>query len=607
MKTSRQDLLIYLSLSSLLWIYLGLRAAFVPMAHDEIATFHYYVQTADFLPFIAHWDMNNHVVNSALSALFYSVFGLSAFGLRLANLITFPLFCIFLWKTGNLVPNRIARWAFWTAFLLSHGFMEFFSLSRGYGMSMAFLMPALYYTLQATTGFTTLRMMAAMVWSIVATLANMTLLNTLLLLTGWMLLVVWFSGQVNGAVRKLINSLWLMLTGLTPAIFFAIISFKARELGLLYTGGSKGFFTDTVRTLVPKLTGFDSLAVYLICLSVCLFILLYAIRQILKTRSLFHPNLVFLFLLSLNILSYWLLNRFFHVNYPENRVALYLFPLFIGALCFAAGDLAAVTGRRWPFAILFPLLFFPVHFAYNVNLTHSEFYIEDPIPVSFYNAVKATHRPGDYPPTVGGHRLRHFCWSFSDFRNGGTESQVYYGDYPGHIEDFQVVDGSDLQKFETWYSVLLRYEPNDRLLLKRKTDVHRTLLVSEKITDTQQEVTDEYYTLFPGSLDTLAGKTIYIGFSGNIESPAVPFEAWIVAEARDSTGTAVCYEKLALNWLRPAWQGDASYLKNGILIANLPGNVKKLQVYLWNMKKAKFRVTNTTIEIYKESTSGRVD
>jgi hypothetical protein len=464
---------------------------------------------------------------------------------------------------------------------------------------MAFLMPSLYYAVLATKDFTSRRMLAAMAWGILAALANLTLINTFAILTGWMFLLVWFSGRVvPGVLQKLVNTLLLFLTGLTPAIFFALISFKARDLGLLYTGGSKGFFEDTVKTLLPKLTGFDNILLYSVTVVLFLFIAGYGIYRISRERSLLRPELVFLIFLCANILSYWLLNRSLHVNYPENRVAVYLFPLFAGALCFSVGDFAERTGRKGWLLILLPLLFFPLHFAYSLNLTHSEFYLEDPVPVSFYNAVKADHRPGDFPPTVGGHRLRHFCWSFNDFRNGGTESQLTFEDYPGTIEDFQVIDGKELTKFMGNYDVVLRYIPNDRYLMKRRSPAQERILETSGVINMDGERKDEYFTLFSGSLDTLVGKNIYIGFTGNLGSPAVPFEAWIVAEARDSTGKAVCYEKLALNWLRPEWKGEASQLKNGILIANLPVTVKRLQVYLWNMKQKTFSVRDLKTELY---------
>jgi hypothetical protein len=598
MKTRDPGLQIFLLISILVWIYLFIRAIYVPMAHDEIATFHYYIQTADFLPFVAHWDMNNHIVNSALGALFYSLFGLSPFVLRLPNLLMFPLFCFYLWKTGNLIPGRIAQRAFMLTLLLSHGFLEFFSLSRGYGMSMAFLMPVLYHTIRATGEFTTRRMLAALDWGILATLANLALINTFVILCGWMLLLTWFSGKAEGLLRKLLNTLLLMGTGLPPLLFFTLISFKARELGLLYTGGSKGFFIDTVGTLLPKLTGLDNIVIYAVTALLFLFAAGYAVFRMIRERSLLLPGLVFFVFMCGNMLFYWLLNRFLHVNYPGDRVVIYLFPFFIGALCFFAGDLAERTSHKAFLLILAPLLFFPVHFVYSINLTHAEFYIEDPIPVSFYNAVKADHKAGEYPPTVGGHRLGHFCWSFNDFSNGGTESQRTFEDYPGTIEEFQVADGTELDRFKDGYRVLLRYPPNDKYLLKRNVPLQRDLLASSGPITMDGEGSDEYCTLFSGSLDTLAEKNIYIGFTGTIESPSVPFEAWIVAEARDSTGNAVCYEKLALNWLRPEWKGEASHLKNGILIANLPASVRRLQVYLWNMKKVEFEVKNFRTEIY---------
>ena len=599
MNNRSADLILYLLLSFLVWMYLIMRAIHVPFAHDEIATFHYYVQTGEFLPFLSHWDMNNHVVNSALSALFYSLFGLSPLVLRLANLLAFPIFCLYLWKNGKLIPGTAARWIFIASLLLSHGLAEFFSLSRGYGLSIAFLMPALYFTLKATEAFSLRRMLAAMGWAILATLSNLALINTFLILTAWMLLLIWSPSRLRGTSRKLSGTLLLVLTGLAPVALFALISFKARSMGLLYTGGSKGFFTETVKTLIPKLTGFDHWIVYAVVGALFLFAAGYGIYRIIRTHAILHPDLVFLTFLSANILSYWALNRFFQVNYPENRVALYLFPLFAGAVCFAAGGLSEQLNRRYLALLAAPLLFFPVHFAYSLNLNHSDFYIEDPVPVAFFDAVKAAHEPGEYPPTVGGHRLRHFCWSFHDFQNRGTESQLTFSDYPGTTEDFQIVDGSEISKFSKDYALLLRYPPNDRCLLKRNGPLSRTRIAASAIPDTPQPVTEEFFSLFGGPADTLAGKTLYIGFTGMIEAASSPFEAWIVAEVRDAAGTAVCYEKLALNWLRPEWKGERIYLKNGILVPVLPAEARLLKVYLWNVRRAPFRCEKGRIEVYQ--------
>jgi hypothetical protein len=257
-----------------------------------------------------------------------------------------------------------------------------------------------------------------------------------------------------------------------------------------------------------------------------------------------------------------------------------------------------MTGKHYFNALTVPLLFFPIHFFFSLNMTHSEFYLEDAVPVSFYNTVRADHRPGSYPPTIGGHRLCHFCWSFLDFSKGGTESQLTYEDYPGTIEDFQIAYKKELPRYSANYKPVLHNFPNDRYLLKRRVPVNRHWVTTSQLPASDQMINREFFTLFSGSLDTLIGKNIYIGFTGRIESPSVPFQAWIVAEARDSTGKAICYEKLSLNWLRPEWKGEKSFLMNGLQVAKLPSSVKNLLVYLWNSNEVLFRVPEGKIEIF---------
>jgi hypothetical protein len=58
----------------LIWLYLWLRAFYVPLIYDEIATFYGYVHVGKFIPFYAHWDANNHIINSLLSSILFIKF-----------------------------------------------------------------------------------------------------------------------------------------------------------------------------------------------------------------------------------------------------------------------------------------------------------------------------------------------------------------------------------------------------------------------------------------------------------------------------------------------------------------------------------------------------
>src|SRR5690242_15215461 len=83
---------IYFISAFCLFVYLILRAAFVPPVHDEGSTFMHYIQRDEWQPFKAHWDANNHILNSFLSAQFFKIFGQGLIPLRLASLLFFPLF-----------------------------------------------------------------------------------------------------------------------------------------------------------------------------------------------------------------------------------------------------------------------------------------------------------------------------------------------------------------------------------------------------------------------------------------------------------------------------------------------------------------------------------
>ena len=139
----KKDGLIAIFIFSLVFIYLAIRAFMVPLVHDEVATFFHYIQKGEFLPPLAHWDANNHILNSILSYFSYLLFGSSELSLRLSNLIFFPVFFFFVYRISNLLRNSILKWAFFITFVFAHNFIEYFALSRGYGMSMALLLKPL--------------------------------------------------------------------------------------------------------------------------------------------------------------------------------------------------------------------------------------------------------------------------------------------------------------------------------------------------------------------------------------------------------------------------------------------------------------------------------
>ena len=132
-----------------------LRADRVPLTYDEAASYIRYIDTSvpsDFdtgpLSIFNFEVATNHFLNTVLTRAFYLVAGGREIVLRMPNLIGYAMFMGF----SLLILQRRARPVVATAgFLLLNlnpYVLDFFTLSRGYGISLGFLMGSLHYVLK---------------------------------------------------------------------------------------------------------------------------------------------------------------------------------------------------------------------------------------------------------------------------------------------------------------------------------------------------------------------------------------------------------------------------------------------------------------------------
>ena len=119
------------------------RAIGVSFTIDEASTFLLYVRDG-FLALFNFNEANNHFLNSALTKICYVAGGNHDLILRLPNLVGFVLYLVF----GYLILERFTRRTtvlFGFILLVANAYvLDFFSLCRGYGLSLGFLMAALY-------------------------------------------------------------------------------------------------------------------------------------------------------------------------------------------------------------------------------------------------------------------------------------------------------------------------------------------------------------------------------------------------------------------------------------------------------------------------------
>ncbi len=149
MLRERIQKIIFLILSLFFIGLVGFRAAHLSFTHDESGTYLFFRN----LPF---WDLfssksawpsaNNHLLNTILYQKSITLFGHSDFALRLPNVLAFIGLIIFIYSfTFKYIERIPARILLFSIIILNPYVIDFFSLCRGYGLSMFFHLGALYF------------------------------------------------------------------------------------------------------------------------------------------------------------------------------------------------------------------------------------------------------------------------------------------------------------------------------------------------------------------------------------------------------------------------------------------------------------------------------
>ena len=605
------------ALGTVLMIYLIVRAYYVPFVHDEAATFFFYISNAHFIPEKGALDANNHFLNSTLSYLFYRLFGAGELSLRLASLLFFPVFFIFWFKLSGLLSTPFIRWAFLLSGLMANGMFEFFALCRGYGMSMALLSGGLWFFIKALREEKGNHFFLAILFLFLALYANLALLNTLVLLMA--ILTVYFiwknneasSGSkqpANGSSTETSNKnfawiFWAVLLMITGIVFYALRLLDMQEGGSLYYGSGAGFWLVTVKSLMRMLVGSHNLVAsgFVVVLTVfcgggTLFLLVVDKRKI---SFLFTPAFVFSFLFFGNVIASVLLNKLFHVNYPEDRVGLYFLPLLICSICFVADALQKYKRVKVLSVITFSLFFLPVHFIYNLNASHTTQWDFENVPHRFYDKVSGYFKNGEAPPAMAGYRMRELTWAYQAYRHGGKAGMIYHKNFPDLKSDFQIAIARELGNWPAYYDRIDYDKASDLSLLKRKRILSRKLLCEIKGPSTSNGKDIENLELCTMEIDSLAWKNIYVKVQFRVQSPVKPFEGEVIFLIKDRDGNELRHERIPLSLLKNEWAGEKDNFLNGMQLLAIPENAHTFICTFRNWNKEMYMLTDSKCSIYE--------
>ncbi len=241
---------------------------------------------------------------------------------------------------------------------------------------------------------------------------------------------------------------------------------------------------------------------------------------------------------------------------------------------------------------------FPGSFFSNVNLSRSS--LENhAIPERFFDKIAEDHKTGAYPPTLEGYHYRTMRWNYLNYRNNPELSIVNFESYPSLDADYQVVWPDENPKWSQFYDSIDGDKNSKLQLLKRKQKLYKQLCLRKSEISSEENIANEYFELYRGSVDSLTGSSLYVGFKLNLKTVENPFHGWIVTSIADKENNNLRYEYIPLYWFRNEWRDNDNPFINGLLIHSLPEEASTIVTYIWNIGGEPFTVKNSELEIFK--------
>ena len=335
------------------------RAAHQALIVDEATTYNKFV-SGPWRKLFGRYDANNHILSSLLVKATVTIGGLSEFKLRLPSLIAGLFLTLGVFWLLKQVESRSLRWAAFAVICFCPLLLDFSIVARGYSLSLAFFVWALYFCLQR-------RYLLAGFLLGLSMGANLAILFPVLAV---MLIVTLFERRPKPLLSLVIPALLLGALINGPSL-------RRAQRGDFYIGYSD-FRTAAISFVAtslyarPDRVGIlgvrDVAIVRLVDFGLPLFLIAVAAASVrIKDRLKLIPFLTLAITLFGLSLARWL----FGLNYPADRTCLYF--IILGAISWAiAADSfkKPVIQAFW----LLPLVVLVIQFSTQLQTRYFEFW-----------------------------------------------------------------------------------------------------------------------------------------------------------------------------------------------------------------------------------------
>jgi len=570
------------AITLLVFLFLLLRAAVVPLIHDEAATLQTYVLTGNYLPYLAHWDAGNHLLITAVARGSYLLFGSEPLALRGFSVLCFLVWSWYALRFARLLDRALLRAALFATLLLTPFVLEFFALFRGYGPSLAFLLMALFHAVRFATEARRKDLFLSLIAMMLACAASLSLIML------WCMLI---AGSAAVLLRKKRRDAtgWaaLLLIGVLPLLLAADYSFELSSRGLLYFGTDDGLLAGTMASLAKWVLGIADPFVGAALMLLPIPLGAWALRV---GRHRVVIGALLLLILG-ELLGRFILAEAFGVLYPQDRTAMHLVPLLILLFGFSIAALAQEhPWLKWAAIILFIL---PMRTVFGLNLDRTTYWPEQAIPADVFDAVAERQSKSTRPLLIGGYHQQAAVWAYGSMRRNGSLPMLDVNGFPQPTCDLLLIDRSYFTVPQGFS--LIAEAPYGKLALMQRDSPLATTIAMDTATSIQP--TDaEFRELLVAADAAWLAEGCLIEIEAEIRSEAMPLDLRLVVELKDSEGPSLHYDVVDAQRIRTHWQGDAWRE-----IRRVPAHpsATRLVCYFWNPQRHAFSADHARVKVLR--------
>lgn len=384
MGKGKKTQIIYLIIGLLSFCYVLIRAISVGITYDEVWTMESFVsQSVIHIINYTPSDANNHILNTLLIKLFLGFGNHSLFIARLPNVLAFILYAFYGYKIFyKYLPYFLGLCGF-LLLLVNPFVLDFFSVARGYGLGLGFLMASIYFVLNYAKQAKTSDVLKTIGLGAIAVLCNFSILNYFISLVVTVNAMALYQNKRYNWKKTALSSLIISI------ILVAIIYEPIRKLkgnGNLYYGGNTSFYSDTLVSLA-KYSFYSPVtnSIIFYALNIFLAVLISSVLiSFLFNRTLNSLRNIILSISILSILSIVFQHYLFGTLYLIDRTALFFYPLFIVILYFSLNEFS--TAIRFIISIIL-VSAFSINFFNNANLYKTAIWYFDAHSTEILNSI----------------------------------------------------------------------------------------------------------------------------------------------------------------------------------------------------------------------------